>query len=114
MNSIFEACPIIISISWIILGAISSIYADRYLNYFKEKYPHIWESLGKPGYVLDSTFESRKALEGFEKNKEYIKLNDPVFNKLLEENRIFKKTMDVTGIIASIVVIGFILLSQNK
>lgn len=91
-----------ILISLLIVGAIlimiSSVLGQIYFKYFKEKYYNLWEQLGRPSFLYESSAESRNRLELFEKNKEYLSLNDKSFSRILLISRFFRKFVDCYAI----------------
>jgi|GEM_PF-6169033 len=71
-----------------VLACIGSVVGGQYFKYLRKNYPDIWENLGRPGFVFDSTLQSRRALEAFGRNKDYLKFADA---ELVKRSIVFRQ-----------------------
>ncbi len=78
---------------WGVSSFISSYMGGKYLNYLKTQHTDVWNRLGRPGYIYETTFEARKAIRDFEKRKDYLQLSDSELTRRIILNRAWYNIM---------------------
>lgn len=90
---------------YLIFGMFLRMLEYRVTDYLRLKHPDVWERLDKPV----STSLSVKRLNEFEKNKEYLILNDSELNKRILFKKRFYYIQNIIGaVFFGMVLIGFI------
>jgi hypothetical protein len=78
----------------------------KWAKYLKETYPDVWVKIGCSESLYSQTWDDRKKLNSFFKNKEYLPLNDPELTRLIILNR---RLVFLTNLFAVILIILFVL-----
>ena len=103
-----DAIFIILLVLLMILLPGGILLHTLFLQRLRQKYPQIWESLGRPTMVLNNTIRNSFAAQRFLRRREYESLGDPRFSKFCNILRLYTRfyTIVLLGLVVCILVAG--------
>jgi hypothetical protein len=67
----------------------------RFLRALRQRYPRVWESLGRPTMIRNNTIRNSRAAQRFLRRREYETLEDPDLSALCDILRVYTRAYTV-------------------